>query len=304
MAPDMGGVGGVGDIRPDVVGVGGVIRPVMDSMVMFHMPESIDYQRLSGTSESVKVPQIQGSFWRRPDSLKTDKQPSYKVGPENICIQDETALLYIVPSTIGDVKQRRLIRNTWGASTMVGDYIVQTVFVLGMTDDKDKQAFIEDEAQDSKDVIIMTKMDTESTSEKVSAGMDWVVDHCQETTMVAVIPSEVNYVEFISLLTSDPTIFCTKMESNAAPVRNPTNKYYVKNEEYPDGVFPPYCQGDEAYAIPGKLLNQLHVLSKDVKPFKYHDVYWTGILPTLMGGVKYAEIDREKITKDKTNKSS
>ncbi|CAL4122119.1 unnamed protein product, partial [Meganyctiphanes norvegica] len=58
-------------------------------------------------------------------------------------------------------------------------------------------------------------------------------------------------------------------------------KWQISYQEFPENKFPPHCQGP-AYIIPRSVVGSLYEASNKSHPFRFEDVYYTGLLVPLL----------------------
>lgn len=148
---------------------------------------------------------VEGDVPRYADQLRhgqaPDVQPinyyNYSLvhNPSQACKDSEfllsPKLVFIVKSAMSHFKQRNAIRSSWGHERRFSDVIIRTVFLLGVSEDKNLQSLIDIEAGNYKDIIQSNFIDTYfNNTIKTMTGFRWAVEHCPRSRFYAFVDDD------------------------------------------------------------------------------------------------------------------
>jgi Galactosyltransferase len=124
------------------------------------------------------------------------------------------------------------------------------------------------------------------------ANLDYKYVLKTDDDMVLDLQSIIAYMKHLES-TSQPkfsrTFFCAHlMEEDLVP-RNQSYKWYISPEEYPGGVYPPYCYGN-GYLMTHDLIQALFNMSLYTRNFWVDDAYFSGFIARNLGDVTHAEL--------------
>ena len=161
----------------------------------------------------------------------------------------------------------------------------KTVFLLGQTHNPKLDDLLQDEASFYEDIVFGDFIDSyRNLTRKMALGVQWAAKHCQaEYVMKADEDSYVNIHELILWLKEyqrkqrQKPLYLGAAVIGAEPYREPDNKFYVSEKEYPYATYPPYASGP-GYAYSGKLLVKLSEALKVVRLFPNEDACFGSLM--------------------------
>jgi beta-1,3-galactosyltransferase 1 len=230
-----------------------------------------------------------------------------------LCSLDEVDLLILVISSGSHFVDRQSIRETWGSMPDMFDVHSQCLFVVGYQYGANLYRDLVSEAQHQQDLLYLTVDDNSMTMKELHA-YRWLEKYCPNVTYTFKTEDDLflntfllheivrelktnseqyqnRYLHNISL----DSLFLARINSAAhaflfgwafqpgKPERNQSMApYYVSYQEYPKELYPRYCSGF-GYFMDSKT-RKLLVLEgfKDKEPFRFSDIFITGILPERM----------------------
>lgn len=220
--------------------------------------------------------------WEDPGPYHVAYPWNYKIiiDDTETCKNATPFLLLMVPVTPSNLQARSLIRRTWGREKMVLDKLVETVFVVGLSEGNGaEQEMLKQESMQYHDLIQSNFQDSyRNLTIKTMIMLDWVTKYCSKASYILKIDSDVllNVKNLVELLLSPNTPkqnYITGLVWWHSPVlRNPFTKFYLPRSVFPEPEFPPYPLGF-AYVmsmdLPPKILNA----SLQIKPIFIEDAY-------------------------------
>ncbi|XP_030621622.1 N-acetyllactosaminide beta-1,3-N-acetylglucosaminyltransferase 2 [Chanos chanos] len=236
------------------------------------------------------------------DSQIVIDQPN-KCGLDNG--DDHVFLLFAIKSTPQHFMQRQAVRDTWGKE---GVYLnglrVRTVFLLGRShvDDPNLDKLISFEAKEFGDLLIWDFQDSfYNLTLKENVFFKWLLQSCPRVSFVFKGDDDVfanTHAILNYLKTLNPTmaskLYTGQIISQASPLRDRKNKYYVPQSFY-EGAYPPYAGGG-GFLFSGSLIHSLYSISRYIPFFPIDDVYTgmcfqaLGILPEKHKGFQTFDI--------------
>ena len=151
------------------------------------------------------------------------------------------------------------------------------------SDDKDAknlQRLIEYEDRIYGDILQWDFMDTffNLTLKEVNF-LKWFDIYCPDVEFIFKGDDDVfvntdNLLDLIAFRAGekDANLFIGDAISDARPIRNRTNKYYIPKELYNKPLYPPYVGGG-GFLMSGQLARRLFVVSEDLEMFPIDDVF-------------------------------
>ena len=177
---------------------------------------------------------------------------------QDICNVSDIALVTIIHSAVKNNDARRIIRDTWGNPKIPG-VNTRLVFLVGQSDEPDKEAELKEEAYQFNDIIQGGFHDSyRNLSYKSIFGKLWVSEFCEQAEFVVKTDDDMfidlyatyhitrQYLEHPKYLGNE-FILCPKWYGMGI-IRDPESKSYVSyeeisKEEAPTNGFPTYCTG-------------------------------------------------------------
>ncbi|NXW99111.1 B3GT2 galactosyltransferase, partial [Larus smithsonianus] len=217
-------------------------------------------------------------FGNKPRSTSTW---SFKfiINEKEKCKAKKPFLVLLIATTAAEVQLRHSIRKAWGNESVVPGVEVVRLFMLGV-ESKDRNEVLLRESEQYHDIIQQDFLDTyHNLTLKTLMGMKWVASYCSGASFVMKTDSDV-FVNTMYLiekllrpLSPPPQNYFTGclMKGNK-PIRNKKSKWYISEEEYPGGKYPPFCSGT-GYVLSGDLASKIVSASVTVKHIHLEDVY-------------------------------
>ncbi|XP_040032814.2 N-acetyllactosaminide beta-1,3-N-acetylglucosaminyltransferase 2 [Gasterosteus aculeatus] len=194
----------------------------------------------------------------------------------------QTVLLFTIKSTPRNFEQRQAVRETWGGEGVYQSGLrVRTVFLLGSSppEDPDLSSLLAFEARQFGDLLQWDFHESLlNLTLKMNMFIQWTVKYCPEASFVFSGDDDVfvNTPTLLSYLQSlEPSkasrLYAGQVISQATPLRDPKNKYYIPLGFY-DGPYPAYAGGG-GFIISGALMQGLYSASSAIPFFPIDDVY-------------------------------
>lgn len=194
----------------------------------------------------------------------------------------QTFLLVTIKSTPRNFEQRQAVRETWGGEGVYQSGLrVRTVFLLGSSppEDPDLSSLLAFEARQFGDLLQWDFHESLlNLTLKMNMFIQWTVKYCPEASFVFSGDDDVfvNTPTLLSYLQSlEPSkasrLYAGQVISQATPLRDPKNKYYIPLSFY-DGPYPAYAGGG-GFIISGALMQGLYSASSAIPFFPIDDVY-------------------------------
>ncbi|XP_064381289.1 beta-1,3-galactosyltransferase 5 [Dromaius novaehollandiae] len=203
---------------------------------------------------------------------------NFSLLPDTDCHENPPFLVLLVTSSGPHVDARMAIRQTWGKERIVAGKRIVTYFLLGTTVNHSKQADIVAESQKYKDVIQKNFTDTYyNLTLKTMMGIEWIHKFCYQSSFVMKTDTDVFvnvfYLTELLLRKKRSTRFFTGfLKPHEYPIRKTGSKWYVSNEEYPGGTYPPFCSGT-GYVLSTDVASEIYNISESVPFIKLEDVF-------------------------------
>ncbi|XP_071489741.1 beta-1,3-galactosyltransferase 1-like [Diadema antillarum] len=191
-------------------------------------------------------------------------------------------LLVLVLSSPDHFKQRTAIRDTWGGVANVDGHDVRVLFLLGQNSPANGtlESLVRAESEQFHDIIQEDFIDSyENLTLKTIAVMKWTMTFCPKVAYVMKADDDVflhiyNLVWFLSNQTASTLnnyILCARF-AGVKPIRDPKNKWYMPESQFPGGVYPVYCSGP-GYVMSSDLPAVIYETSLDTPVIRLEDAY-------------------------------
>ena len=247
--------------------------------------ETADMERLIIGHQKIVCDTGKKSVWQtlNTDHFKFILHPVLK----NDVISETTLLYTFVISEPSHYEHRRLIRSGWLNKAKFP--VLQTVFILGLSFNPEINTLVRQESELHNDIVQANFMDTYlNLTLKTMVGMKWVsldiIKNRKQVNYVMkldenVIVNSKSLIEFLNKTarndkaTLQRKMICHKIRK--APVqRDPSDKFGVSKDEYPNDRYPIYCAGP-AYIMSSDVPNEIYnlTLQKQTRLFNYEDVF-------------------------------
>lgn len=209
----------------------------------------------------------------------------YLLNQAGLCRDRTPFLVFMVPVAPRDVAAREAIRKTWGAPSP--DTL--TLFFTGLPETGDQrplQEELEHESRLHEDIIQMDFMDSyQNLTLKTLMMMKWLGSHCPNASFAMKVDADIFVNVFHlkdHLRTSPRQNFITgSVIWDGRPRRDPSSKWYLSKDVYPEDRFPPYVSG-AGYVFSSDLAGRISWASRSVQLIPMEDVY-VGLCLRVLG---------------------
>lgn len=209
----------------------------------------------------------------------------YLLNQPGVCRDRNPFLLLLVPVAPHQVEARQAVRGTWGAPGR--DTL--TLFFSGLPEGgllSPLQRRLQKESEQHADIIQMDFMDSyQNLTVKTLMMMKWLAEQCPNASYGMKVDSDifVNVVHLLQRLRSSPRVgFITgSVIRDGSPRRDPSSKWYLSEELYPEDSFPAYVSG-AGYVFSTDLAARISWASSLVPLIPLEDVY-VGLCLRVLG---------------------
>ncbi|XP_065221459.1 lactosylceramide 1,3-N-acetyl-beta-D-glucosaminyltransferase-like [Planococcus citri] len=219
---------------------------------------------------------------RAIDYINQNYDTSFTHFSKDICIVRQPQILIIICSRPRNVFLRQSIRLTW--ARWADQYNITILFLMGYPVDNRLDAKLLEESNLRRDLILEGFDDTyNNLTLKTIFMLKWVQMYCAEVPFVLKLDDDVyvnlenlhNYV--MKIQKNDLSkLLVGKVEPNAKPYRDLTNKWYMPYYLYKSEQYPNYTQG-VAYLMSKQVASKLYEYSLTKEFLHLEDVFLTGI---------------------------
>lgn len=199
-----------------------------------------------------------------------------------ICVRHNPYMVIIVPVAPHDVDARNAIRSTWGNESLVQDGEVLVLFLLGLSsrsDFKTQQQRIREENLRHGDLLQSEFIDSyRNLTIKTMVMLEWLRDRCPQAYFAAKVDADMllNIAALTQMLLSPNgqlTNYITGLVwYENLVIRDPSSKFYIPYDVYPNTVYPPYPLG-MCYIISMDLPAKILDVSREIRPIFIEDAY-------------------------------
>nr|XP_039270522.1 lactosylceramide 1,3-N-acetyl-beta-D-glucosaminyltransferase A-like [Styela clava] len=248
--------------------------------------EAIDEFLKNGTT-----PREHLEFLAKPWRINVSASPASLFHNNNVV--ELWSSIAVVKSSIMNENRRFAIRETWGKFKFIDGVRLETVFILGTTDDIQLQKEIIEENGIYGDILQVDLPDTkENVPAKTLAGMRWISQNIPDTWLYSSVdddfilhpPNFIRYVESVKRdrISKTLPIMCIYAYRKAEEInRKRGSPWYISPEQYAAKNWPPYCRGGW-YTMPTETASKLYEISRTTPFLKLDDVWITGIIRLIM----------------------
>ncbi|XP_013880730.1 beta-1,3-galactosyltransferase 1 [Austrofundulus limnaeus] len=209
----------------------------------------------------------------------------YVLNSAGLCRDRTPFLVFMVPVAPRQTAAREAIRKTWGAPSP--DTL--TLFFTGLPKVEELRPLQEELEQESRlyaDIIQMDFMDSyQNLTLKTLMMMKWLGTHCPNALFAMKVDADifVNVFHLRDLLRTSPKrgFITGSVIWDGMPRRDPSSKWYLSKELYPEDSFPPYVSG-AGYVFSSDLAGQISWASTYVHLIPLEDVY-VGLCLRVLG---------------------
>ena len=240
--------------------------------------------------EEIKKPQpVPGKKMTKENLIGPELKPLKNMKQcRHLCGNKSIFLLNVVHSPIGNIKQRMMIRESWGEVTTFKKYTIQTVFILG----REKHSLstiqddIENEIADFGDIVQGGFLDTEENHLlQHFLGLQWVSTNCMSAKYVLTTEDNVlinvpNLMNYLTKNKEQNILHCVYTYSSIEiPIHTVNgNRIYTINYGKSDQVYPPFCMRMVYITSASSIRELYHAAIRKSDSLLFDDVYITGIL--------------------------
>src|SRR6218665_1770933 len=236
-----------------------------------------------------------GGIVIKKSNLSTSVNPhpfNYTLNPRTTCDVSPSCELFLVVyvhTRADSIKQRELIRSTWGDFRNYS-VTVRRIFVMGLPNNDYVQEAIKLESSLYHDILQENFLDTyRNLTYKAVGALRWVKDHCSNAKFVLKTDDDsfVNMHVLLELLVSKHkagvygprSLICNVWYKSSVPR---VGKWAVTVAQRKHPRWPDFCQG-LAYIMTPSVASDLYNASFDVPFLWLDDVYVTGFLAKKIG---------------------
>ncbi|XP_055872925.1 beta-1,3-galactosyltransferase 1-like [Biomphalaria glabrata] len=228
------------------------------------------------------------SFLSQP--VINDHSFDYIHNPDRACVNSNTDVLIMVPSSPGNFQNRKNIRSG-DYSTFTGNIEnrAQIMFFIGLTKSNETQMRIDEESETYEDIVQESFEDVYRNIRYKSVSMlRWVSTYCREARFVIRNDDDISVNLSLVLDTVKRTrekyanFILGRVRMNDMPMRNMKDKYALSRQEYAPNVFPPFALGG-LLGLTTLTAELLYQAALRVSPIWLDDVYITGICAPHVG---------------------
>ena len=220
------------------------------------------------------------------DDWETTKVAAAKTSTLQPVVQD-TILLVIVCSALGNFAERQSIRDSWASEP--GLTHVKVIFLVGHVgnDTSALQVNVTHESDKFGDILQEDFIDNYSNlTVKSLMLLKWYVQECSNVPYALKTDDDVyvNLRQLYKLVSANkkPNLLTGSLICEAHPIRDPYNKWYVPDYLYDRKKFPNYLSGT-AYLMSRSTASTLFDAALVTPVFHLEDIYVTGLLSEAAG---------------------
>lgn len=238
----------------------------------------------------------QTSIWNQSSltpgpSLGLPYNFSQIINPSFLCASRNFVIVYIHTAP-NNFKRRMAIRQTWGEKTLLKNYEIRLVFVMGVVDSIRIMDMVKLESDRYNDIMQSDFKDSyRNLSFKAMVALRWIAAYC--TNITYILKTDDDILVNIYLLAKQLNdlhqhnfgrqdfIMCNVWTGMRA-IRDRRSKWFVPRREFPRDTYPSYCSGS-AFVMSPDLAVRLLKKSLSIPFFWIDDVYVTGVLVKAIG---------------------
>lgn len=209
----------------------------------------------------------------------------YLLNQPAVCRDRSPFLVFLVPVGPREAAAREAVRRTWGGSAR--DTV--TLFFTGLLEGGPGlvvQEQLVEESRQHADIIQMNFVDSyHNLTVKTVLMMRWFSTHCPGASYAMKVDADifVNVFQLLDRLRSSPRrgFITGSVIRDGRPRRDPSSKWYLSEELYPEDSFPPYVSG-AGYVFSSELASRICWASRSVRVIPLEDVY-VGLCLQVLG---------------------
>ncbi|XP_023184902.1 beta-1,3-galactosyltransferase 1-like isoform X1 [Xiphophorus maculatus] len=197
------------------------------------------------------------------------------------CRQESPFVVVMIPVAPQGREARDIIRRTWGRESQVLGQLISYYFLLGKSrignDAEPPEEQILNESKKYHDILQSNFLDSyKNLTIKTMVMLEWLGSHCPNTSYAMKVDSDtfLNVRNLVDLLLEAPrhNYMTGLVARGAAVLRDPTSKWFLSPEVFPEDSYPPYALG-VGYVLSLDLPNQILEASKTIQAVYIEDVY-------------------------------
>nr|XP_054755654.1 beta-1,3-galactosyltransferase 5-like [Lytechinus pictus] len=260
--------------------------------------QSIQDHKVKVNSTTIQKPlPKEPSSWRNKFHWESKlDQHDYRIliSPRNKCNHSEKiTLLILVKTRVSSIKERNIIRETYGQGIVKYNVSATILFLLGRESkyNSTAQVDLQNEADIHGDILQEDFIDTYyNLTIKLIMGFKWASMSCSNTYYVMstdddCIVDVVNLVNDLEANTSSTFLSKFALAERAinwVPHRNPGDKWYTPREFFSGDTWLPFPRG-YGYVVSRKVAHLLYQASQKIAPPAPWDDVYCGILLHSLG---------------------
>lgn len=271
-----------------------MIKMLVLYSLLFSITESLDHSSYPVRDENVPSYIKQLKAHKHPDVDPINYYPfTYLNNPkcdfDNYYEDPALRLTLVVKSTVEDFLKRNAIRSTWGQEyrSEFPEINIRTIFNLGCSQNKYVQDMVEIESDVYEDILQSSFHDAYfNNTFKTAMGIKWAVQNCRFTDFFFFVDEDFlvstrNLAAFLMNRMDEyknESLYMGYVHRNPKPFRNPSNKWFVTEEEYPFTTYPEFVAGG-GIIFSQKGLQDIHYGISYTQHFRLDDVF-VGLVAT------------------------
>ncbi|XP_029937616.1 beta-1,3-galactosyltransferase 2-like [Myripristis murdjan] len=227
-------------------------------------------------SKAVPVPYVSPG----PYLVEYPYEYHFVINEPEKCKQQKPFVVLMVPVAPHNRAHRDIIRSTWGSESTVLGKVIKLFFLLGLPTGEGVEQIQQQVLQESRehqDLIQSDFVDCyKNLTIKTMVMLEWLESYCSNASYAMKTDSDtfLNVHNLVNMLVNAPRInYMTGcVTSGAAVRRNPTSKWYLPVEIFPEPQYPRYALG-LGYILSLDLPRKLVEASRHVRAVYIEDVY-------------------------------
>uniref|UniRef100_A0A3B5B1H2 Hexosyltransferase n=1 Tax=Stegastes partitus TaxID=144197 RepID=A0A3B5B1H2_9TELE len=209
----------------------------------------------------------------------------YLLNQPAVCQDRSPFLVFLVPVGPQEAAAREAVRGTWGGSGPGS----LTLFFTGLPEGgrgAAAQKELEEESRQHADIIQINFVDSyHNLTIKTVLMMKWLATHCPHASYAMKVDADifVNVFQLLGRLRGSPRqgFITGSVIRDGRPRRDPSSKWYLSEELYPEDSFPPYVSG-AGYVFSADMAARISWASRFVRLIPLEDVY-VGLCLRVLG---------------------
>ncbi|PVD27881.1 hypothetical protein C0Q70_10456 [Pomacea canaliculata] len=241
---------------------------------------------------------MHGDYFR----LRVEEEQQSVTVPSIIIIQpspdaptsctNDTYIVALVASLPSEASSRHTVRVTWGQAAITRTWPaavitaeVRLFFFLGKPRTDAELQWIQKEAEDFQDLVVMDFEDTyRNLTLKTLAGLNWISQHCSQASFVLKADQDtfVHIPRLLTLLYTYQNVFRNALLGQV--MYNPpvvtSGKWAITEDEYPFSTYASFASGP-CYLLDNTVVPDLLVASRYMPYIPFEDVFMGCLAKTI-----------------------